>query len=164
MTDKSGKFTFACGAATPADTPCKSCAGAIQSGDCKWTWTAPKTTADAVAVSTPPTSSKCRCTDYNPNKVVDWLCGGFTGCPGTPAGRRHLKAFDPRCPAAYTGSPRCFIQDNWAQIMQLQGRGTSDALIVGSGDRTVGLNLEALKCACSAWSLTGKTLTQKTTP
>ena len=48
--------------------------------------------------------------------------------------------------------------------MDLQGRGALDKLLVGAGDRTVGLDLDALKCACTAWSLAGKKLTYKPPP
>lgn len=169
MADVTRKYKFTCAPAAN-NTPCSTCASATQTGDCVWKWAAPTNGTAAAAVSTPPSTTKCRCTTYRASTAEQWLCGSFTSCPGAAAGgamagrRRLLAVPDTRCPAAYNGSAGCWIVDNWSKIMDLQGRGAVGQLLVGAGDRTVGLDLEAIKCACTAWSVSGKAITQKAAP
>jgi hypothetical protein len=161
MKDASGAYTFSCGAANATNSPCKSCAGNTNFDGCRWSWTAPTSVPNAFAIVTP-TTNKCRCTPYQPYPISDWLCSA-SSCPAATG--RHRRQLLGTCPPAYTGTPGCWLQDNWSKIMQLQGLGPSvDALVLGAGDRTVSLNLEALKCACSAWNLAGKTLAVKAAP
>jgi hypothetical protein len=165
MQDSTRTHTFSCAPGNATNSPCQACPGNTVFDGCRWTWKAPDSVSTSLATK-PPSSDKCRCTQYKPFPASDWLCSlaSSTTCPG-PTARRHRRHLLGTCPAPYTGSNGCWLKDNWSKIMQLQGLGPDvDALVMGAGDRTVSLNLEALKCACSAWNLAGKALAVKTAP
>jgi len=163
MKDANNTHEFSCQAATHATSPCAACPGNTDFDSCLWTWTAPTTVSAALAL-VPPSSDKCRCTPYRPYKMRDWLCSDTSACASGLSHRRSLLAAG-QCPAEYQGTQGCWLRNNWSKIMALQGLGANrSSLVLGAGDRTVSLDLPALECACTAWSLTGKTLASKTPP
>jgi hypothetical protein len=160
MKDGSNTHTLTCAPAS-GDDPCSGCAGSADLNGCRWTWKAPKDDKAAAALVTPSNQQCTRCTDYKPASVKEWLCSALTGCPGTPG---DLAAAT--CPAQeYPGTRRCWLRDNWANVLKLQGLGPSvDGIVLGGGDRSVTLNLAALECACTAWGLNGKVVALKDAP
>jgi hypothetical protein len=159
MKDGSNMHTLTCAPAS-GDDPCSGCAGSADLNGCRWTWKAPKDDKAAAALVTP-SNQQCRCTDYKPASVKEWLCSALTGCPGAPG---DLAAAT--CPAQeYPGTRRCWLRDNWANVLKLQGLGPAvDGIVLGGGDRSVTLNLAAIECACTAWGLTTKTIAVKDPP
>jgi len=95
--------------------------------------------------------------------INKWLCGDVNACPSAVSGHRRFRLFgSSQCPATYTGSSRCWLRDNWAKLLALQGN--SEGLVFGAGDRTVTLTYNALECACKSWGLDTKTLTPQPAP
>jgi hypothetical protein len=160
MKDGSSTHTLKCAPAAGND-PCNGCTGSANFDSCRWTWTAPQSfqvSAQIVAPSTEP----CRCTaEYKPGTIRDWLCSGVSSCPNQPG---SLDATT--CPATqYNGTRRCWLRENWSNVMKLQGLGPAvNGLVLGGGDRTVTLNLAALECACTAWKLDSKAVAIKDPP
>lgn len=162
-TDDTGAYTFSCATSNATNSPCKACTNVAATDDCRWTWTAPRNTAEAALITTPG-ANKCRCTKYKPGSIRDWLCSDLSAC-ATSSGRRLLGYNDGgKCPADYAGTRGCWLRDNWANVMRTQGRDGANALVLGAGDRTITMTLPALECACTAWGLGTKTLVSKPPP
>ena len=159
LADKTNTFQLACRPGNASDSPCTSCAGTATSLDgCRWTWTAPNTTIQAVATK-PPSSQKCRCTRHTTAPIASWLCPNTASCPALPT------ASPGQCPSQeYSGSAACWLKLNWQRVLDVQGISGADSLVLGAADRTVRLNRRALECACSAWNLDGKKLVTKAPP
>lgn len=158
--ENNGRYSFKCTPATAQTSPCAAC-GANSAGNdgCLWTWTAPVSENAALAVPTP-SGNKCRCTDYEPAPIKEWLCDSANQLSSCANPLSYAQ-----CAGKYSGNRPCFLRQNWNKLLEAQGLGPSvDGIVIGGGDRAIKLNLNALECACQQWGLSTKVATIKTLP
>jgi hypothetical protein len=109
-------------------------------------------------LSTPASAAPmCRCTPFLAASVVSWLCDA---CTSTDARGTVVANFSPdaRCGLGaqlVQLKASCKLRLNFTSLVAAQGSasGSGDAIVVGTGDRTVRLSRQALACMCSAYRI-----------
>ncbi|WIA17591.1 hypothetical protein OEZ85_014414 [Tetradesmus obliquus] len=105
--------------------------------------------AIAANAAPPAPTNTCRCTSYNVFDIVEWLC---TPCDTSKTDTGSVTV-DAVCPAKPFQAASCFLDKRWNALVAAQGLGAIDYIQVGTGDRTVQVTKEVLKCACNTWGL-----------